>query len=139
RGANGGRHREVPRSRGQGDERRAGEARETAFAFVLLTGTLGALGCAGAALLVGEPLQRHVLFAIAAVLLLNQLRHYYGTLLKADNRFREASIGSGLGSAAAVLSLPIIWFGGMAGFVWGLVGMLAVETAYLAARAGVPA
>jgi O-antigen/teichoic acid export membrane protein len=137
-GAISGMHREVPLSRGRADQHEVESARETAFAFTLYTGLFGMMACAAAAFFVRDALERSILLAIAVVLLVNQLRAYYVTLLKADNRFREASVGSGLGSAAALGSVPFIYFFGMAGFVWGLVGMLCVETGYLVWCAGVP-
>jgi O-antigen/teichoic acid export membrane protein len=134
-----GMHRDVPLLRGRQDTHGVTEAKETAFAFVLLTGCLGMVACMVASVMVSRPLERQILLAIGVVLLVNQLRSYYVTLLKAENRFREASVGSALGSVAALTSVPAIYYAGMPGFIWGLVGMLTVETGYLVSRAGVPA
>ena len=152
-----GMHRNVPLLLGRGDEAGARDAERSTLGFTLLAGLLclaAVLAAALGALTPLEPLVDHrarellarlrdpgllpVSVGIALVLPTNLLRSYYLTLMRAHNRFREASVASLVGSAVGVAGIPLIRAYGLVGVVWGLLALVGAELLMLVRSAGVP-
>ncbi len=133
-----GMHRNLPVLRGRGDEAAIAEVKRTVFSFALTTAGIGALATAVVSSFWPRPSERPILLALVAVLFTNQVKAYYVTLFKAQNRFRESSTSLLIGAVAALASIPLIWAAGLGGFVAGLALQAACETGYLVVRSEVP-
>ncbi|MSP59294.1 MAG: lipopolysaccharide biosynthesis protein [Myxococcales bacterium] len=133
-----GMHRNVPLLRGQGDLAGADRAARTSFSFVLGMALLASACTAFAGAIWPRPSERGILFAIAAVLFVNLMRGHLQTAFKTENRFRELSTTSFIGAGVTVATLPLTYYAGLPGFVWGLFLQGLAEDAFLALRSGLP-
>lgn len=132
-------NREVPISRGRGDDEIADRIRRTTLGSLLLPAVMVAAVLVGLSFVYGHsPYLAPGLRAIAAAVVLQQLVLYFQFRFRSDNRF---DLANGLNLAQvvlAVVTLPLILWHGFIGFLWSQVLIYLGVVAYGWLRAGGP-
>jgi O-antigen/teichoic acid export membrane protein len=133
--------REMTIARGQADSLRVDELRAAGFTMATIPALLAALAVA---LWTGwfwgqlSPTYRWVLLLVTGLSLLQQVSLFYSFCLFSQERFGQASRSNVVIALLLVLTAPLIWWGGLAGFALGFVFSQIAGLAILIRAAEVP-
>ncbi len=124
--------RSVPMLRARGDDAAAEEEKRNAFAFVLIMIGVGALGILAIAPRLSRASSMHHVLLTVVLLAVNLLRAYWTSILKAESRFKELSVGLALGAGATVICLLLVARFRLDGLLVGMLLQAGVEVSYMA-------
>jgi O-antigen/teichoic acid export membrane protein len=130
-GVQNGMHREIPILRGKGEQGGQHQIAETAFGFTSIIAALSGIMVLVAANVIPMGTEARLCLQSLSVMLPLQLFHsYFGYLLRAYNLFDVVARGEFLAGITSLLTIPLVMFLGLIGFLTGQVVRLLTVTVY---------
>ncbi len=126
--------RSVPMLRAKNDSAAARLEEQTSFAFVCGVSALSAAPLWWITHRVCPNAAPRQVAGVVALVVIGLFRAYFNTVIKAYSRFKDLAVGLAWGSAAAVLTLPLIVVFGLDGLIVSTGAQALVEIAILAGR-----
>ncbi len=128
----------VPMLRGRGDVAGAEAAKRTTAGFVVVLTSVAWVVLGGYALLSRDAGHTRYYVLTGVLTTATLLRSYYGTLFKAESRFRDVSISATIGGATSILSIALVWWAGLDGLIWGMTIQALLESSWFMSKQALP-